>query len=377
MIGDREMIDNQRLRTNIVGPELSIRQAMKLLNSGEAGAGRILFVVDPNGHLTGSLTDGDIRRAILNGQSLENTIDTIMFPKPRFVRSEDPMWREQARHHIVTEKLQAIPVLDQDSRVVDVVSWDTFLDAPPCRETPAEIISTPVVIMAGGKGTRLDPFTKILPKPLIPFGEKPIIERIMDGFHVYGFNRFYLCVNYKKEMIKMYFSESKQPYQIEFIEEEKYLGTAGGLGYLKHVLDESFFVCNCDVIVKKNFREVLAWHKEQKASATLLGYHEEYVVPYGNLEVKNGLLTAIREKPKYDLIINAGVYIMEPEVLRLVDKDSPLEMNVLIENILETGKISVYPIFDGWHDLGQWKDYNRSLLLLNQNGANKSDTVSR
>lgn len=220
------------------------------------------------------------------------------------------------------------------------------------------------VIMAGGKGERLDPFTKILPKPLIPVGDKPIIDKVMENFNKYGISNFVLTLNYKKEFIKMYFKENETPYNIKFLEENEYLGTAGGLSMLNGMVKEAFFVCNCDTIIEDDFNDILAWHKSEKALLTIIGCHKEMVIPYGTLELKGSRLRKINEKPVLDLIINTGMYVMEPQVLELVPPSEHLGMNQLIEKIMKRGKVAVYPISDGWFDIGQWKEYKDSLRLL-------------
>ncbi len=220
------------------------------------------------------------------------------------------------------------------------------------------------VIMAGGRGERLDPFTKILPKPLIPVGDKPIIDKVMENFNKYGISNFVLTLNYKKEFIKMYFRENKNPYNVKFLEENEYLGTAGGLSMLNGMVKDTFFVCNCDTIIKNDFKDILVWHKLEKALLTIIGCHKEIVIPYGTLEQKGSQLKKINEKPVLNFIINTGMYVMEPEVLELVPSNERLGMNQLIEKVMKRGKVAVYPISDGWFDIGQWKEYRDSLRLL-------------
>jgi NDP-sugar pyrophosphorylase family protein len=268
---------------------------------------------------------------------------------------------------VLDDRLYAIPVLDELDRIADILFWYDFFENHPHEPRVVESLTNHVVIMAGGKGERLDPFTKILPKPLIPFGDKPIIERIMDNFNKYGFVNFILTLNYKKELIKMYMRENQFPYNVEWIEEDDYLGTAGSLGHLKDKLKETFIVCNCDILLESDFRNILLWHKGEKALVTLVGCHKEMVIPYGTLEMDDGRLKTINEKPTQDIVINTGVYIMEPEVISLITPGERVDMNHLIERAQRKGKITVYPICDGWFDIGQWKEYKDSLYLL-QNG---------
>jgi len=352
----------EELKNVIISADTSLKTAMKTLSIITA---RVLFVVNEEKVLIGSLTDGDIRRAILNGFGFETQVSDIMFKKPRYVMLSDKARLESAKQMIQEEKLYAIPVLDDGKRVADVLLWYDFFEKHPHEPHASEQVSNPVVIMAGGKGERLDPFTKILPKPLIPFGDKPIIENIMDNFNKHGLVNFILTLNYRKEIIKMYLKESKFPYNVDYVEEgDDYLGTAGSLSLVSGKINETFIVSNCDVLLKCDMKNVLLWHKGEKALITMIGCHKEMTIPYGTLEVDGGKLKSINEKPTYDMIINTGVYIMEPEVFKLIKKGEKLDMNHLIERAGKSGKISVYPVCGGWFDIGQWQEYKDSLYML-------------
>lgn len=357
-------MNNEEIKKIIIFPETCLKTAMRALSAGSA---RILFVVDNEDKLIGSVTDGDIRRAILNGTSFESPISKIMFKSPRFVKRTDERFKQKAKRYVLEEKLYTIPVLNEAERIIDVLFWHDFFENHPHEYHPYHPLPNPVVIMAGGKGTRLDPFTKILPKPLMPFGDKPIIEKIMDNFNKNGINNFILTLNYKKEFIKMYLKENTFPYNVEWIEEDKYLGTCGSLGLLRDKIKETFFVCNCDILLDSDFKNILLWHRGEKALITLIGCHKEMVIPYGTLQIDNSYLKNINEKPTFDIIINTGVYIIEPEVLKFISPDEYLDMNNLVKRIMQKGKVTVYPVCDGWFDIGQWKEYKESLYLL-QNG---------
>ena len=356
----------------IISPDTTLIAAMKRIS---ASSERTLFIEDAE-KLIGSITDGDIRRAILNGMPFESLISDFMNKNPRFIFKSDQELQNKAKNYLLNDRLQAIPILDDTKSIIDILFWHQLLDKPfPKINTPQKVTS-PVIIMAGGKGLRLDPFTKILPKPLIPIGDKPIIERIMDIFYGNGFSQFKLILNYKKEFIKTYFKENVLPYQVEWMEENEYLGTAGGLSLLKRELKETFIVTNCDIILEADFQNILQWHKEQKAIMTIIGYHKEMSIPYGTLEINKGILKSLNEKPKLDLIINTGIYVMEPQILELIPKDQLLNMNTLIEKIYKERKVVVYPSFDHWFDLGQWSEYQESLYLLNKNIFSNSDNLN-
>jgi NDP-sugar pyrophosphorylase family protein len=220
--------------------------------------------------------------------------------------------------------------------------------------------------MAGGKGTRLDPFTKIIPKPLIPLKDKPIIEHIMDRYFSRGFNRFVVIVNYKKEMIKLYFAENNLPYSIEFVEEPDYYGTAGGLYLLKDTINDTFVVVNCDTILESDYQSILHWHREKKYLITIVGAHKEIAVPFGVLKMDNGMLIDIDEKPNYDIFVNTGTYFLEPDVINLIGKNEQLCMDELIRRVGRESpdKVGVYPHWGGWFDVGQWDEYRKSLRYM-------------
>ena len=351
----------EEIKKYLITSDSSLKVAMRCIN---AAGGKVLFVVENSGKLIGSVTDGDMRRAILNGIGFECPISEVMFKSPRFVRNTDKDYEDKAKKLVTESRIYVIPVLDRNDNIADILFWRDFFEIHPHEPVNVKKNENSVVIMAGGKGERLDPFTKILPKPLIPIGEKPIIEHIMDNFSKCGFYKFVLTLNYKKELIKMYLKENQFAYDVSWIEEEKYLGTAGSLSMLKGKLKETFFVSNCDVILENDFKSILLWHKGEKALATLIGCHKEMVVPYGTLDVNDGHLKAINEKPTFNMIINTGVYLFEPEVLDLIKDGEQLDMNHLLERVMKKGKVSVFPVCDGWFDVGQWKEYKDSLYLL-------------
>lgn len=353
-------MDIVKLNKITVSPEVSLISAMKILDSEST---KVLFVINSEHKLIGSITDGDIRRAILHGIHLKDPISEIMSRHPKHVKHSDPQHFQKAKTYIQKEMLPAVPILDDGGHMIDIVFWHDFLN-PEISSTPYQTLPNPVVIMAGGKGSRLDPITKILPKPLIPIGESSMIEKIMNTFYQHGFHKFILTLNYKKEMVRLYISENQFPYQIDYLEEKDYLGTAGSLGLLTEKIQNTFFVSNCDVILNTNLQNILTWHHHEKALLTLVGYHKEMVIPYGTLDMKGGQLKTITEKPKLDLIINTGIYVLEPSILSLIPKHEPMDMNQLIEKTMMEGKVSVYPLCEGWFDLGQWTEYQESLHRL-------------
>jgi len=350
----------EKLKSLLIFPGTTIKQAMQKLDQT---AEKILFVVDDNDRLLGTVTDGDIRRGLINGSRFDENIEKILHKDFTAVTLDQLDLKENIKRLMVEKKFEQIPVLDHMGIVRDVVLWTDILGDKEKSKTH-EIKSNQVVIMAGGKGTRLDPFTKILPKPLIPIGDKTIIELIMERFYKCGFHNFVYTLNYKKEYVKLYLKENNFPYSIEWVEEPDFLGTAGSLTLLHDKLKDTFFVVNCDSLLDWDFEEILKWHKENNAAMTIIGCHNEVKIPFGVLELSNGNLNSISEKPVHDMIINTGIYVMEPRVVSLIPKGRAVDMNEAIDLIRERERVSVYPISTGWFDLGQWEEYQKSIKKL-------------
>jgi len=348
-------MDKTKLQSLLTTVDTTIKQAMKQLNDE---GGKILFVVDDNGKLIGTVTDGDIRRGIIKGCGFNERIELIMKKEFLFINVDMQNKEEYVKRLMLETKIEQIPLLDNKGIILDVILWTDIL-AGKKQLGHEKLMSNHVVIMAGGKGTRLDPFTKIFPKPLIPIGNKPAVEIIMERFYRHGFHKFIYSLNYKKEYLKLFLKENNFSYNIEWVEEEDFLGTAGSLSLLKDKITDTFFVANCDSLLDVNFEEVLNWHKEHEASITIIGCHNEVKIPFGVLHLSNGRLEKISEKPVHDVVINTGIYIMEPHVISYIPGGSHVDMNKLIDLVMEKEKISVFPIYGGWLDIGQWDEYKK------------------
>jgi len=350
-------MDKTKLRTLLVSSDTTLKESMQRLNET---AEKILFVTDDNDKLLGTVTDGDIRRGLTNGLNFGDNIGKVMFRQFTFFFCDEPDKREKAERIMLKDKIEQIPILDKNNHIVDAVFWTDIFDKKK-SVGEKQTYTNPVIIMAGGKGTRLGPFTKVLPKPLIPIGEKPIIEIIMEKFDKQGFCNFTFTLNYKKEYIKLFLKENSFSYDIDWVEEEGYMGTAGSLSLLRDRVKETFFVLNCDTILNADYADILKWHKKNNNFMTLVGCHREIKVPYGILELDHGILKEFVEKPNYDVIINTGIYVLEPGILHMVPENKYMDMNTLIENVSKKGKVSVYPIHDGWVDVGQLEEYKKGL----------------
>jgi len=339
-----------------------IKDALKQLEETER---KTLFVVDGANRLIGTLTDGDIRRWILAEGSLDGMVENLCNKQPCVARENyDP---EQIKREMLEIKIGCIPVVNDRREIIEVLFWENLFGEGLVRKQVKPIV-LPVVIMAGGKGTRLDPFTKILPKPLIPLGDKTVIEIIIDSFVDCGVEKFYISVNYKSKIIKSYFEELEPSYSLEYIHEDKPLGTAGSLRYLLGRVDSSLILTNCDVIIKTDYHDVVEFHELNGNDITLVASLKNYCIPYGVCEIENGgTLNRINEKPEYNFLVNTGMYILKHETLGLIPENEFFHITHLIEKVKEAGgKIGVYPISDkSWIDTGEWVEYKNALSQIN------------
>jgi len=334
-----------------------IRDAVKKL---DITSKQILIVVEEK-KLLGTVTDGDIRRWILKNGNLDIEVYNIMNKEPTYLY----IGKKHLARQVMKEKhKEAIPILDSNRNVIDVVFWNENFEYEFKYDKK---ISNPVVIMAGGKGTRLYPYTKILPKPLIPIGELSITERIINRFTRFGCRDFFLTVNYKKNMIKAYFDELEKNYEISYVEEEKFLGTGGSLSLLKGELNETFFVSNCDILVEANYSNILKYHKDNNNLITMVTSLKNYKIPYGIIKLSDdGQVIGTTEKPEYDYLVNTGFYILEPETLDDVPKNTFFHITDLINKYIEEGKkVGTYPISENsWLDMGEMKEMDRMIERL-------------
>jgi len=350
------MIDKALLERLFVYEDLSLRDA--LIRLDETGL-QILLITDESRRIAGVITDGDIRRALLKNVSMDIPVNSVM---NRDCTSLTRAEAYRAKDLISDGRFSHVPIIDEQGRVIDLVAG-TFPHVGRTTVAPKDI---PVVIMAGGKGTRLSPITRILPKPLIPVGDKTMIEVIIDNFESCGFSKFNIIINYKKEMIKSYFLENKIDENVNFIEEEKYLGTAGGLCYLKGKLTNTFILSNCDILANLKYDLLLDWHGQNKADLTILGCTKKIDIPYGVIEVNDShCVMNINEKPNYNLVINTGIYVIEPSMLELVPDETFFDMDTLLNAAIAQGKIiACYPVENGYTDVGHFDGYAQLIRRL-------------
>lgn len=330
----------------------------------DATAKGCLFVVDSEGRLAGSLSDGDVRRHILRTGGLAGT---ALDAANRDPVSAGEGGRPSPAKVSAMSGVSAVPVLDADGRVADIVFRDGAELARGRLGSPV-----PVVMMAGGKGTRLLPYTAVLPKPLVPVAGKAIAERIIERFHEGGCGPFHLVLNYRRRMIRAYFDELDPPYEVRFVDEEEYRGTGGGLKLLEGEVGGTFILTNCDILVDVDLPGLLAAHRASGDAVTIVCSLKCYTIPYGTIEIgEGGEVAAMREKPTVPSLINTGVYVVEPGVLGLIGEDEAVGFPDVVARCMEVGMgVGVYPVSEGsWLDMGEPDELQRMADALSREAA--------
>jgi dTDP-glucose pyrophosphorylase len=336
----------------------SLKLAMKQLDSTHR---KILFLIDEERQLLGSLSDGDIRRWILAEGALDADIINVCNKNPFSVRAgyDD----EALKKEILKKKYSAVPVLDANTTVIDILFWDK-ISGDSKIATEYKAIDVEVIIMAGGQGTRLEPFTNVLPKPLIPIADKTIIEIIIEKFLDYKINHFHVSVNHKAKIIKAYFEELSPDYSIEFIEEKMPLGTIGALSLMKGRFNKPVLITNCDIIIDTNYADFVEFHQKNNFDISLVASVMHYKIPYGICEIGNGgNMTDFKEKPEFSFLASTGMYLINPEIIRLIPQNTLYHITNLMQQVRDQGGIvGVYPISeDSWLDTGEWHEYKKTL----------------
>lgn len=348
----------------IIDRKYTLKDALKKMDQI---SNKILFVAE-NKVLLGTVSDGDIRRSILRGDDFGIPVTKIMNLHP--IVANTGYDDESIKDLMIKQEIQAIPIVDNHNEIIDIKFWHKLFDI---SQKEFKKLDIPAVIMAGGRGSRLEPFTKILPKPLIPVGDKSIIELILDEYEKFGIQEYYLSINYKAKLIKSYFEENEKKYNIAYIEEEKPLGTAGSLHLLNKKLKSDFIVSNCDIIIKDDYTKIYDFHKNGNYSLTLVASIKHHTIPYGVCQIGNGGdLIDIVEKPEYDFFVNTGMYILNPEIFDYIPLNKFYHITHLINDLKKAGKkIGVFPVSEkSWIDIGQWNEYKKNLNIL-ENLLNK------
>jgi len=325
---------------------------LEVLEKIDKSSKQLAVVVDENKKLLGTISDGDIRRALLKNISLTDNIRDVYFKEPSVASINDT--KEEILNICRRKKIHQIPVIDNDGNLIGLEVLDELISK--------EIKTNKVVLMVGGLGTRLRPLTEETPKPMLNVGNKPILHTIVEKFAEYGYIDIIMCVNYKSHKIKEYFKDgSKFGVHIEYIYEEQRMGTAGALSLLANKPTEPFFVMNGDLLTNINFEALENYHNSYHSIGTMCVREYDFQVPYGVVNIENSSILSIEEKPVHKFFVNAGIYMLSPEALTYIPKDSFFDMPSLFERLIEEEKKVVsFPIREYWLDIGRMEEYKKA-----------------
>jgi dTDP-glucose pyrophosphorylase len=346
----------------LIDCKATIHQTLKKINE----SGSKCLVVTKNGYLDGTISDGDIRSALLKGKKKSLKIYKVYNSKPITVNQNNVSLFKIEK--IFQKKfVDIIPIINDNKKIVNIITLANFLKNK--SNLLKKKILCDVFISAGGEGKRLQPFTDILPKPLIPINNKTVIERVIDQFIDYKIKNYFISVNFKKDVIKAFFKEKKNKNNISFVEEKKKLGTAGALSLVKNKISKFFFVSNCDILIKHNIYQIYKFHIESKNDLTIVVSNKNLRVPYGDCKIdKNGNLSSIVEKPVLNFLAITGFYIFSKSCLKELKQNKKIEMNNFIEDLKQKNyKIGTYNIPEKeWLDIGEWNEYKKTIEVINK-----------
>lgn len=337
----------------------TLLDALKMMDSEST---KMLFVFNKE-HFVSILTIGDIQRSIIRNISLSEKVNSIVESDKVYAKPSDSI--DVIKQVMMRERCNYMPVVNEDGDLCDVLIWDDIFKQPQEQERPK--IDLPVVIMAGGKGTRLKPITNVIPKPLVPVGDKTILETILDQFEEIGCTKFYMSVNYKADMMKYYLGQLDHKYDVEFFQEDKPLGTIGSVSLLKGKITTPFFVSNCDSINEQDYRDVYDYHLKNHNDLTIVTMVKSFKIPYGVIETgEDGLMVSLSEKPEMTYQVNTGVYILNPSCIDEIPEGEFFHITHLMEKIkARGGRVGCFPVSEhSWKDMGEWPEYLKMINVL-------------
>lgn len=349
----------EKIQERAIQSTMTVIQSLKRMDEKKV---KMLFVYD-NEKFLSILTIGDIQRAIINSIDLNSEVTSILDLKKQFATPFET--RETVREKMLKLRAECMPVVNDEGELVDVYFWSEVFNNSETQER--EKIDLPVVIMAGGKGTRLKPITNVIPKPLIPVGDKTILEEIMDQFESIGSKKFYMSVNYKADMMEYYLSQLDHKYDIEFFMEDKPLGTIGSVALLKGKITTPFFVSNCDILIDQDYRDVFEYHQNNHNDITIVTAVKSIRIPYGVIETgEDGLMTGLKEKPEQTYMINTGVYILNPELIDEIPEGEFFHITHLMGKVkARGGRVGCFPVSENaWKDMGEWPEYLKMIKVF-------------
>jgi len=341
----------QNIKDITIGKNTLLKDVLKIIDQSSK---QICLVLDENKKLLGTISDGDIRRALLRKISLDDTVENVYFKNPTVASINDS--REVILNICKIKKIHQIPIVDDDYLIIGLERLEELIGAP--------IKKNKAVLMVGGLGTRLRPLTDSTPKPLLHVGGKPILQTIVERLVSHGFVEIIMCVSYKSNMIQDFFEDgSKFGANIKYIHEEKRLGTAGALSLLtdKKKPKEPFFVMNGDLLTTVNFEHLLDFHLSNHSKATMCVREYDFQVPYGVVSIKDGRIKTIDEKPTHKFFVSAGMYVLNPPCIDIIPKNQYYDMPSLFEKMIEgNNKVISFPLHEYWVDIGKIDQYNRA-----------------
>lgn len=348
-------------KNHCISKNLSIYQALtQLKKTGD----RCLLITNKSQQLLGTLTDGDLRKAILKGANLRSKIMSLYNNKPKFINASQSNDKNLIKKLLIDYSIDILPII-KNKKVIDVIKWGEFFS----EDAEKNKINIDAVVMAGGKGTRLSPFTKILPKPLIPINNKPLISLILENLSKLNTRNYWICINYKWQILKSYLSLSEKKLNIKYIKEKKPLGTVGALSLIpKQKLSENFILSNCDIIIDYNLKEIIDFHVSKNSDVTIVVAKKNFKMPYGACKINpNNILNSIDEKPEHNYLVNTGFYIFNKRILKFIRKEKYLDINNLIKILKKNKKkILAFPIQESfWSDFGVWETYYKERKIFN------------
>lgn len=338
----------------LISYDATIKDALRTMD--EVGH-KLLIVVNAENKFESLISIGDIQRAIIKGTDISEPIATILRSDITVATTNDNI--DEVKQRMKLRRNEFMPIVNEHKEIVRIILWDELFEQSLPKSKSKH--NMPVVIMAGGEGRRLRPLTNVLPKPLIPIGEKTVLEHIMDRFLELGSNRFYISLNYKANFIEYYLNElNNTSLEIEYFRETKPLGTAGSLHLLKGKINETFFISNCDILIDQDYSEIVDFHQQNKNDITIVAAIKNIQIPYGVLNTgNNGILLSIDEKPELTHKINTGLYILEPHLINEIPENTFFHITHLIEKVIKRrGRVGVFPISEkSWTDIGTWQQY--------------------
>ncbi len=351
---------NEKFSRLIIESSATVLSALKQMDAAQ----HKLLIVAKDGKFESMFSIGDVQRAIIKGVDFNTSIESILREVNITIAKEDDDM-DTIKELMRKKRIEFMPIINAEGNVKDVIFWKDIFDES--ENVSREPIDLPVVIMAGGKGTRLRPLTNVIPKPMVPIGDKTILEAIIDQFELIGCHKYYISVNFKVDILKYYMDNLDHKYDITYFQEDKPLGTIGSISLLKGKIETPFFVSNCDSLIDQDFRDVYDYHVENKNDLTIVTTVKSFKIPYGVLETgENGLMTGLLEKPELTYQINTGVYILNPKCINEIPEGKLFHITHLMEKIKSRGgRVGCFPVSEyAWRDMGEWPEYLKMIKVL-------------